>query len=108
MLLIFIIGRRRLRLQSGGAPLSEPYHRPLMPLVRLYSRRVCGLCDVAREAIEQVRLTAAFAFEEVVVDDDPDLEARFGARVPVLEVDGHEELEYHVDAHSLRALLGTS
>jgi hypothetical protein len=43
-------------------------------------------------------------FELVVVDitGDPDLEARYRARLPVLEIDGRAAFVYHVPAEALR------
>jgi hypothetical protein len=75
------------------------------PLVRLYSRRECGLCDQAREIIAAERRRREFRFDEVLIDGDPARERRFGHRVPVVEVDGTEEFEYVVDPQRLRDLL---
>jgi thiol-disulfide isomerase/thioredoxin len=70
------------------------------------SRSYCHLCD---EMIEQLRLLQArtgFRFEVRDVDDDPDLEARFGERVPVI-LAGEEELcHYRLDVPALNAWLG--
>jgi hypothetical protein len=76
------------------------------PTVRLYSRRTCGLCDRARAVIlaERERGTS-FLFDEVFVDDDPRLEGAYGARVPVLEVDGVEEFEFTVEPGRFRRLV---
>ena len=72
----------------------------------MYSRRRCGLCDEARAVIEEVRGTTEFSFVEVFIDGDDRLELDYGIRVPVVEVDGIERFEYHVDRDALQALLG--
>ena len=72
----------------------------------MYSRRRCGLCDEARTVIEEVRGTREFSFDEVFIDGDERLELDYGIRVPVVEVDGTERFEYHVDRDALRALVG--
>jgi glutaredoxin len=72
----------------------------------MYSRRRCGLCDEARAVIEAARATAEFAFEETFIDGDDHLEREYGIRVPVVEVDGIERFEYHVDRNRLIGLLG--
>ncbi|MDQ4006138.1 MAG: glutaredoxin family protein [Actinomycetota bacterium] len=72
--------------------------------VRLYSRRRCGLCDVARREILSVGVE--FGFEEVFIDGDDDLERAYGLRVPVVLVDGEEQFEVEVEPARLRALLG--
>ena len=71
----------------------------------MYSRRRCGLCDEARVVIDEVRLSKGFSFDEVLIDGDDRLELDYGIRVPVVEVDGVERFEYHVDAGALADLL---
>ena len=71
----------------------------------MYSRRTCGLCDEARDAILSVRADIGFEFEEVFVDGDDALEREYGLRVPVVLVDGVERFEVEVPAGELRTLL---
>ena len=73
--------------------------------VRMYSRRACGLCDQARAVIESERRRSGFAFEEVRIDGDDELELAYGLRIPVVLVDGTEVFELHVDAERLRRLV---
>lgn len=75
------------------------------PVVKMYSRRRCGLCDEARQAILGERERAAFRFEEVFIDGDDGLEREYGLRVPVVEVNGREEFEFFVDRGALGELL---
>jgi hypothetical protein len=72
----------------------------------MYSRRRCGLCDEARAVIEKARTSREFSFQEVFIDGDDGLELEYGIRVPVVEVDGVERFEYHVDPGRLTRLLG--
>lgn len=72
----------------------------------MYSRRTCGLCDEARDVIEAERARSPFEFEEVFIDGDDHLERDYGLRVPVVEIDGHERFEYHVDPATLARLIG--
>ncbi|MGH2684327.1 MAG: glutaredoxin family protein [Actinomycetota bacterium] len=76
------------------------------PLVTMYSRPRCGLCDLARRDILSIREEISFRFEEVMIDGRDDLEREYGLRVPVVLVDGEEEFELEVDPARLRALLG--
>lgn len=71
----------------------------------MYSRRRCGLCDEAREVLNSERERIPFAFDEVFIDEDVELESAYGLRVPVVLVDGVEEFEYQVEPARLRALL---
>ena len=74
-------------------------------LVRMYSRRTCGLCDKARAVILTERERVPFRFEEITIDGDDELERRYGVRVPVVEVNGAEEFEIAVEPTRLRSLL---
>ena len=71
----------------------------------MYSRRTCGLCDEARAVLEAVRSRVPFELREILIDGDDDLERDYGIRVPVVEVDGVERFEYHVEPGPLRELL---
>jgi glutaredoxin len=82
------------------------YHWSPMPTVVMYSRRTCGLCDKARAVIEAQSGRTPFEFREVFIDGDDALELEYGLRVPVVEVDGKEEFEFHVDRERLAKLLG--
>jgi glutaredoxin len=71
----------------------------------MYSRRACGLCDEAREVILAVRADLPFEYEELFIDGNEDLEREYGIRVPVIEIDGQEQFELHVDPSELRRLI---
>ncbi|MGH2740831.1 MAG: glutaredoxin family protein [Actinomycetota bacterium] len=76
-----------------------------LPLVTMYSRRRCGLCDAARDVILGALSEVEFEFEELFIDENDDLEGRYGLRVPVVLVDGDERFETEVDGAELRATL---
>ena len=67
------------------------------PLVVMYSRNTCGLCNKARAVIQAERQRSQFRFEEVFIDGDDALERDYGLRVPVVVVDGQEEFEFEVE-----------
>ena len=75
----------------------------------LYGRAYCHLCTDMRDALEPLRREFPFVLHEVDVDADPDLESRFGERVPVLVVTGPEgprELcHYFLDVAAVREWL---
>jgi hypothetical protein len=76
-------------------------------IVRMFSRRTCGLCDKARAVIlaEGERTAAPFRLEEVFIDGNDELEREYGVRVPVVEIDGVEEFEIAVEPNRFRELL---
>ncbi len=76
---------------------------PTMPYT-LFQRDDCHLCDLALEVLAQAR---APDFETVFVDDDTELEQRYGERVPVLRDDESAcELNWPFDAAKLSQWLG--
>jgi thioredoxin reductase (NADPH) len=71
----------------------------------LYSRSYCHLCDDMAAALEPLRSEFGFRIERVDVDRDPALEARYGARVPVLAHGEAELCHSFLDATRVRAYL---
>ena len=79
-----------------------------LPLVRLYARPDCHLCDQAREQLERLREEGvAFELEEVDIDRDDELLARYLERIPVVALDGVVISELGLDLDGLRARLDT-
>ena len=75
------------------------------PNVTLYVREGCHLCD---EFLVDLSLELGPAYRElsvVDVDHDPGLAARYGLRVPVLEVAGEVACEGRYDATRVRRAL---
>jgi hypothetical protein len=69
----------------------------------LYQRDDCHLCDLALDVLAQAR---APDFTSLFIDDDVDLEARYGERVPVLRDDDSEaELNWPFDADTVMKLI---
>jgi glutaredoxin len=71
----------------------------------LYGRADCHLCHEMRAVVDEVAGGYGAEVEEVDVDGDADLEATYGAEVPVLCVNGRKAFRYRVDAATLRARL---
>ncbi|MCE9630123.1 MAG: glutaredoxin family protein [Planctomycetia bacterium] len=74
-----------------------------MPFV-LYSRRGCHLCEQAEDMLSFHGLAAAV----IDVDADGSAGARFGLRVPVLEIDGVVALEGRFDERELVRVLAVA
>jgi hypothetical protein len=76
--------------------------------VVLYGRPDCHLCDEARAGLERLRSTGLeFELDEVNIESDDELHARYLERIPVVEVDGEIVSELHLDAGGLRTRLDT-
>ena len=68
-----------------------------MPTLTLYGKPGCHLCDDALAAVERVSTRRGVPVEQVDVSRDPTLYARYGQRIPVLEIDGETLFEFFVD-----------
>jgi len=68
-----------------------------VPRLTLYGKPGCHLCDDARAAVERVTAGRDVALEQVDVSLDAALYARYGERIPVLEIDGESVFEFFVD-----------
>ncbi|MGY0505919.1 glutaredoxin family protein [Luteimonas sp. e5] len=69
----------------------------------LYQRDDCHLCDLALAVLAEAR---APDFDSVFLDDVPELEPRYGTRVPVLRDDSAgRELDWPFDAAAVRGFL---
>jgi hypothetical protein len=66
----------------------------------LYQRDDCHLCDLALDVLAQARLPD---FDSIFIDNQAELEARYGERVPVLREEATgRELGWPFDAASVR------
>jgi len=72
---------------------------------QVYSRYGCHLCDQMLEHLELLQSGHDFKFEVIDINGKPDLEARFGSKVPVLELNGEEVCHYFLDVERFSNLL---
>jgi glutathione S-transferase len=74
----------------------------------LYGRPDCHLCDEARAGLKAMLADGLpFELEEVNIESDEELHARFLERIPVVELDGEIVSELWLDVDGLRARLDT-
>lgn len=71
------------------------------PVVTLYTRVGCHLCDDAKQVIFAARGRADFDYEERDIDGDPELRRLYNEEVPVIAVDGRKAFKYRVDMNDL-------
>jgi hypothetical protein len=80
--------------------MPAPFHEPRL---KLFQRDDCPLCDAALDVLAQARVPE---FETIWIDGDAGLEARYGARVPVLlDEERGVELDWPFDAAAVREFL---
>ncbi|MBM9466287.1 glutaredoxin family protein [Nakamurella leprariae] len=73
--------------------------------VVLHTRVDCHLCAEARAVVGRVCADIGEPWVEVDVDSDPELQAEYGDRVPVVVVDDVDHAWYEVDPDRLRQAL---
>ncbi|HEX5898911.1 MAG TPA: glutaredoxin family protein [Solirubrobacteraceae bacterium] len=64
----------------------------------LYGRAGCHLCDDARSVLERI----GHPFEELDIEADDELLARYLVRIPVIALDGADLYDFFVDEADLR------
>ena len=73
-----------------------------MTRVVLYGAAGCHLCERARDTVTALRDELGFQLEDVLIDGDPELEARYRELLPVVEIDGEQAFVYFVQPDALR------
>jgi hypothetical protein len=63
----------------------------------VYSRPECSLCETLLAELAAALGPAAVEVQVVDITDDPELERRYGRRLPVLLADGEFLCEYRLD-----------
>jgi glutaredoxin len=74
-------------------------------VVTLITRVGCHLCEIAEERLRSLSAELGFAYREVDVDASPELKQAYGAKVPVILVDGREVGHFRLDEPRLRKAL---
>ena len=73
----------------------------------IYSRPGCHLCEEMKAAVERAvhASDTPVRIDEIDISTDPDLEARYGLDIPVLQVNGKKAAKYRVTEQELRRIL---
>jgi len=75
-----------------------------MPQWTVYSRADCGLCERMLEELAEV-LGPQAPVQVVDIDGEPELERKYGTRIPVLLADGEFVCAYRLDPERVRGYL---
>ena len=70
--------------------------------VLLYTKTNCGLCDKMREQMTLANCDELYTLEEVDIEKDAELFARYRYEIPVLCINGREALRYRLNAEDFR------
>ena len=69
----------------------------MKPLVTLYTRVGCCLCDTAKEVLQEARQHAEFDYQELDIDRDAELQRLYNDEVPVIAINGVKAFRYRLD-----------
>ena len=83
-------------------------HVPQAVRVAVYHAAGCHLCERALAQVRPLREELGFALEEVAIDGDAELEARYREWLPVVEIDGERVFTYHVHEEAFRRRLAAA
>ena len=77
-----------------------------MPRWTVYSRAECSLCErLIEELAELIGPEAAATVQVVDIEGQPELERKYGTRIPVLLADDEFVCAYRLDVERVRALV---
>ncbi len=73
--------------------------------VTLYTRPGCCLCDQAKAEMRAAGCEGEYELEEINIEADPQLAARYGTLIPVILINGTEAFRYRLTAREFKARL---
>jgi glutaredoxin len=74
-------------------------------IVTLYSKPGCHLCEDARALLDELAVERGFGIQEINIEKDATLYARYRYEIPVLVIEGVEIAKGRVDERRLVAAL---
>jgi glutaredoxin len=80
----------------------------LSPVVTIYGRPGCHLCEEALGVVRRAREQVSFELEEVDIERDDQLFKRMLERIPVVAIDGRDHAELFVDEEALVSALSSA
>jgi len=83
-------------------------HVPQAVRVAVYHASGCHLCERALAQVRALHDELGFALEEVAIDGDAELEARYREWLPVVEIDGEQVFTYYVHEEAFRRKLAAA
>jgi glutaredoxin len=79
-----------------------------VPRVTVFHADGCHLCERALAQVRALRDELSFELEEIAIDGDPELEARYRELIPVVEIDGERAFTYYVHDDAFRRRLSAA
>ena len=73
-----------------------------MPIVTVFARSGCHLCEIALEEIEKFKDEFTFEIEKILIDGDATLEKKYGEEIPVILINGKPHDFFRIDPERFR------
>lgn len=73
--------------------------------VCLYTRRGCRACDTISPMLHELRSEFPFELEIIDIAHDAELTARFGCSIPIVTIDGGNQVAARITPERLRQAL---
>jgi len=73
--------------------------------VTVYSKPECHLCEEAKAVMRAAGCSELFTIEEINIESDPDLLARYRYDIPVIMIEGAEAFRHRVNAEEFKVLI---
>jgi transcription antitermination factor NusA-like protein len=77
----------------------------ILPVVDIYSKANCHLCDEAKAVIAKVNQDTPFVFSVIDINSDPELFEKYKYEIPVININGIIAFKYKVDEAEFRKKL---
>lgn len=75
------------------------------PVVTIYGRTGCHLCEDAVNVITPLEKSLNFIFEERLIDGDKELEDLYGQLIPVIHINGKYFSHFRIDVEEFKSSL---
>ena len=79
------------------ASMANPEDLKSEPVVQIYSRANCHLCQEAQSVVREVLKDISFKLEVIYIDGNQELERLYGEEVPVTLINGAKHDYFRVD-----------
>jgi len=73
--------------------------------VVLYTKPGCGLCEEMKDAMQRADVEDLYTLQEVDIEKDAELYARYRYEIPVLCINGVEAFRHRMNADEFRKYL---
>ncbi len=75
------------------------------PLVTIYTRPDCHLCDEAKQAIKTAQCADEYTLQEINIESNSNLLRRYQYDIPVITINGVETFRHRLTAEEFRAAI---